>query len=308
MDIALYRYSLPFTEPLTFHQHKLSHREGLLLKWDKNWSEIAPLPGFSKETLHEAQEEAIAFLEAFKKGKTIPLTLPSVQFGFDCARHQWPELKHTPLAPYLLLQGNPTDIVWNWQEWLYDYPQRVKLKLGRYPMHQELAMVRELYRLAPKTKFILDVNQNWNREEAWTFLSQLEPSHIEYVEDPCQHFKDVYHVATHTGISVALDEILSTDEEWEFFPQLKALVLKPMLIGSLDKCKALVDKAKANQVKVVLSSSHESQVGNKILAQLAMEWSPEQPPGLDTLRFLAESIVDKTDEPDLDKLKVVWQS
>lgn len=308
MDITLYRYAIPFTEPLTFHQVKVKTREGLLLKWGTSWSEIAPLPGFSRESLEDAQQETIAFLEAFKKGKTLPVTLPSVQFGLDCARHQWPVLKHTPLAPYLLLQGSPTDIVWSWEEWLYDYPQRVKLKLGRYPMDHELAMVRELNRLAPKTKFILDVNQNWTREEAWTFLGHLDPSHIEYVEDPCARFEDVKHVAAHTGIGMALDEILATDEPWDFFPQLRALVLKPMLLGSLDKCKALVEQAHAHKVKIVISSSHESQLGNKILAQLATEWAPEQPPGLDTLRFLSDTILDDNNEPDVSKLKVVWQS
>ena len=68
MDITLYRYQLPLTQPLTFHDQTITQREGLLLHWGSSWSEIAPLPGFSRETLAEAEQEAIAFLTAFKQG------------------------------------------------------------------------------------------------------------------------------------------------------------------------------------------------------------------------------------------------
>lgn len=92
------------------------------------------------------------------------------------------------------------------------------------------------------------------------------------------------------------------------FPQLKGLILKPMLIGSLEKCHDLVVKAKANGVKVVISSSHESQLGNRLLALLATEWSPEQAPGLDTLRYFNGSVLDDKQQVDVSKLQVVWQS
>ena len=65
MTLALYRYQLPFTQPLTFHGKVEVAREGLLVRIDKGWGEIAPLPGFSRETLAEAQA-----------GETIDVTLP----------------------------------------------------------------------------------------------------------------------------------------------------------------------------------------------------------------------------------------
>ena len=58
MDITLYRYQLPLSQPIQFHEQQLTVREGLLLKWGSSWGEIAPLPGFSRETLAEAQAEA----------------------------------------------------------------------------------------------------------------------------------------------------------------------------------------------------------------------------------------------------------
>ena len=139
-------------------------------------------------------------------------------------------------------------------------------------------------------------------------MSHLDPSHIEYIEDPCATYADIRAVASHTGIAVALDEILSAETNWDFFPQLKALVLKPTLIGSLDKCHELANKAKANGVKVILSSSHESQLGNRLLALLAAEWSPEQAPGFDTLRYFSGTVLDDKQQVDIKQLQLVWQS
>ena len=62
MTLALYRYQLPFTQPLTFHGKVEVAREGLLVRVDKGWGEIAPLPGFSRESLAEAQAESLACL------------------------------------------------------------------------------------------------------------------------------------------------------------------------------------------------------------------------------------------------------
>ena len=47
MKASLYRYRLPLSQPLQFHDRQISVREGLLLKWENSWGEIAPLPGFS---------------------------------------------------------------------------------------------------------------------------------------------------------------------------------------------------------------------------------------------------------------------
>ena len=53
---------------------------------------------------------------------------------------------------------------------------------------------------------------------------------------------------------------------------------------------------------------HESQLGNRLLALLATEWSPEQAPGLDTLRYFNGSVLDDKQQVDVSKLQVVWQS
>lgn len=72
MQLALYRYSLPFRQPLMFKGQRLAHREGLLVSINGQWGEIAPLPGFSNESLAEAEAESLACLTAMSRGEKSP--------------------------------------------------------------------------------------------------------------------------------------------------------------------------------------------------------------------------------------------
>ncbi|MEB8285420.1 o-succinylbenzoate synthase [Aeromonas veronii] len=306
MTLALYRYQLPFTQPLTFHGKVEVAREGLLVRINDGWGEIAPLPGFSKESLQQAEAEALAALAALAAGEKPNPVLPSVQFGLDCARRTWPE-QHNPLPePYPLIQGSPQELLRNWKEWLHRTPSKAKLKVARYPMRDELALIRLLCDRVPSLKLVLDANQGWTREEAWTFCGHLDPNRIEYLEDPCADFADIAFVANRTGMPVALDELLAQGKRWEPIPQLRALVLKPTLLGSLANCEALIARARELRLKVIISSCFESDLGLNQLFHLAGEWAPEQAPGLDTRRWMAGNLLGEDGKPDLRQLEKLY--
>ena len=292
MQLALYRYSLPFRRPLMFKGERLANREGLLVSINGQWGEIAPLPGFSTETLAEVEAESLSCLAALKRGEIASPALPSVQFGFDCAQRSWPNNLPTPLSPYPLLQGAPAELIESLSTagWLASPPSRLKLKVARYAMEEELALIEQLAARLPSTKLILDANGGWTREEAQRFCERLPLAQIDYLEEPCAGFADTVAVAEATGVAMALDETLSRREEWYCHPQLKALVIKPTLIGSLSACEALVQRARAGNLRVVISSSFESDLGLGLLARLASEWAPIEPPGLDTGHWLTERV------------------
>ncbi|MFQ2367892.1 o-succinylbenzoate synthase [Aeromonas enteropelogenes] len=306
MTLALYRYRLPFTQPLTFHGKVEVAREGLLVRVGDGWGEIAPLPGFSKETLAEAHAEAIACLEQLAAGQPIAPRLPSVQFGFDCARRVWPAQTAPLPEPYPLIQGSPQELLKHWKEWLHRTPNKAKLKVARYPMRDELALIRLLCDRIPTLKLVLDANQGWTREEAWTFCGHLDPNRIEYLEDPCADFADIAFVANRTGMPVALDELLAQGKPWEPIPQLRALVLKPMLLGSLERSEALINRARELRLKVIISSCFESGLGLNQLFHLAGEWAPGQAPGLDTRRWMAADLLNEAGEPDTSALETLF--
>lgn len=310
MQLGLYGYSLPFRQPLMFKGKRLVSREGLLVCINGQWGEIAPLPGFSTETLAEAEAESLACLAALSRGEKASPALPSVQFGFDCAQRSWPNNLPTPLPPYPLLQGAPSELIESLStaDWQAALPSRLKLKVARYAMEEELALIEQLATRLPNTKLILDANGGWTREEAKCFCERLPLAQIDYLEEPCAAFADTIAVAEATGIAIALDETLSRQDEWVCHPQIKALVIKPTLIGSLSACEALVQRAKAGNLRVVISSSFESDLGLGLLARLASESAPTEPPGLDTGHWLIERVTTATGEVMTDNFKCLYHN
>jgi O-succinylbenzoate synthase len=310
MQLALYRYSLPFRKPLMFKGERLASREGLLVTINGQWGEIAPLPGFSAETLAEAEAESLACLAAIQRGEKATSTLPSVQFGFDCAQRLWPVNLPASLSPYPLLQGAPAELITTLDTivagWGALLPTRLKLKVARYAMEEELALIKQLAAQLPATKLILDANGGWTRAEALRFCELLPLQQIDYLEEPCAAFADSISVVEATGVSIALDETLSRREEWYGHPQIKTLVIKPTLIGSLSACEALVQRARADNLRVVISSSFESDLGLGQLARLASEWAPNEPPGLDTDHWLTERVTTAGGEVITDSLKCLY--
>ncbi|MDI6401037.1 enolase C-terminal domain-like protein [Balneolaceae bacterium ANBcel3] len=118
----LYRYSIPFYQPLTSAKGSITSRQGLILTDDHHlWTEISPLPGFSKETT----SQAISFLTEYKNSIKQSLEdftlssfleshsehlapLPSVRFGLSMLAEQQKALSETlPLSSLWLLNENP---------------------------------------------------------------------------------------------------------------------------------------------------------------------------------------------------------
>ncbi|PLL91656.1 o-succinylbenzoate synthase, partial [Klebsiella michiganensis] len=86
----VYRWQLPMDAGVVLRERRLKTRDGLLLRLRdgerEGWGEISPLPGFSLETLDEAQTVLLAWASAWRDGEGGALpTLPSAAFGASCA-------------------------------------------------------------------------------------------------------------------------------------------------------------------------------------------------------------------------------
>ena len=66
--LNLYRYQLPFQQPFVTGAGTFEYREGLILRYHTSdidvVSEVAPLPGFSTESLQEAESYLVSIKEA----------------------------------------------------------------------------------------------------------------------------------------------------------------------------------------------------------------------------------------------------
>lgn len=86
---AIYRYSLPMEAGVVLRNQRLKTRDGLLIHLQQDglqgWGNC-PLPEFSQETLDQAQQATLAWVQAWAAGE-LPAEseLPSVAFGTSCA-------------------------------------------------------------------------------------------------------------------------------------------------------------------------------------------------------------------------------
>lgn len=241
----LFRYALPLKNG--------NLREGLILQWGDRFGEIAPLPGFSKETLEEAQNETLQWLKSQQEP-----TLPSVRFGIACAQKSLRSVR-LPLCALGPRTGFST----------------VKLKLGHLSLTDAISLVKEH---CAQARLRLDCNRAWTLAEGLEFASHFKPTDFAYLEEPVQSFEELIAFSKATHFPIALDESIHAD--WSQIPSLKAIVVKPTVVGSIPQIPPHLD--------LVLSSAYESGLGLLHIANLANNTLPI---GLDTYRALEDDIL-----------------
>ena len=219
-------------------------REGLILESDVGWGEIAPLPGFSAETLDEARAEILAFLEAGKEPK-----LPSVRFGLSSALKPF---SYAPLSTPLCALNDPRVGF-----------STLKLKLKDLSLEEAIAKARTL---KDRFRLRLDCNRAWSLEQALQFASHFKPGDFDYLEEPVA--AGLAEFSKQSGFPLAADESLR-DGSYKEVPTVKAAIVKPTLMGEIPKL----------ALPIVLSSSFETSLGILQIARLAQNNLPQ---GLDT--------------------------
>ncbi len=220
-------------------------RQGLILQINDGFGEIAPLPGFSKETFEEAKQE---ILDVIYEKKT-PL-LPSVRFGLSCAQKSFPKSCFVPLCSLHKPREETSTL---------------KLKLGHLTVHQAIELVHQY---VGKYRLRLDCNRAWSLSQAIFFTTHFAKSDFEYLEEPVQTYSDLVAFSNITEFPVAVDETLREEKNIRL-PTLKAAIIKPTLWGEIPNL----------DIPIILSSSYESSVGIIHIANLVKNTLPQ---GLDT--------------------------
>ncbi len=299
-EYHLYQYSIPVDSQLILRNRFLKRREGLLVQIkcgeNEGWGEIAPLPEFSQETLEMAQKQTALWLKNWDatRSKNEKLSLdglyPSVAFGLSCA---FAELKGTlnhegnyQVAP--LCYGDPDE--------LYEPLNRMqgekvaKIKVGMYEANRDGMIVDMLLEAIPDLCLRLDANRSWTPTKAQLFAKYVKPEHrgrIQFLEEPCKTREESRQFARESGIAIAWDESVREPGFCiEAEPNVAAIIIKPTLVGSLERCVALIEQAQRQGLKAVISSSIESSLGLTQLARIARQYTPHVTPGLDTLSLM----------------------
>ena len=157
--------------------------------------------------------------------------------------------------------------------------------------------------------FRLDANRAWTLEDAIEFCTRVGPDKIEYIEEPVANANDHAEFIKASPIPLALDETLVEND----FSQInlngvKAIVLKPSLLGGFKATEKLIDIAKDNGILPVLSSTFESGIGVRSIALFAAKTGLLNiAAGLDTLKWFGQDVLKdeiQIDDGSIDILKL----
>lgn len=329
-NFRLYRYCLPLRRSLSVGDRELRYREGLIvvLQSDREHTaigEVAPLPGYSPESLDEAVDQ-LRTLRFGLIGAPIPDNLEELSGGFDHwlgeyagsvrfgmesavlhllatkARRGVESLLSEAALPSVpvnaLLDAATPDLAAAAGELIAAGYRTIKLKVGRCDLKQDIAAVKTVREaVGPDVAIRLDANQRFTVDHAATFLSETSGLGIEYLEEPTpvDQLADLVAECSRQSIPTPLarDESLAamSPEQLAGHREIGAVVLKPSLLG-LERSMQFARFARSRGLKVVVSAMFESSVAISHLARFAATvMDPRTAAGLDTISWLSDDVL-----------------
>ena len=289
--------------------------------------EIAPLPGMHQETLSEAETQIRYYLS----GNSLPVTCSttlfgSVNFGLDMALrtmfqspnvskfHSFKETAGNDPKPSKidftrqifpvngLAVGSGTVLEMECEELRNGGFKAVKLKVGRLTILQDIERVRLARKiLGDEIALRLDANRAWEWEDALNFAEAVQDFNIEYCEEPLLDSNKLEKLHLQSGMPLALDETLwyaptpksDTPAKHVSLSGIRALILKPSILGGWNNTKMWIEHAQKNGIHCVLSSCFESGLGLNWIAFMANELLSEKfPAGLDTSKWFEQDLIE----------------
>lgn len=319
----IYQYQLPMDSGVILREQRLQQREGLVIELSDGIhtarGEIAPLPEFSQETLEQAREDLLSLTQSWLNNEVLDFdaNCPSVAFGFSMAlleiEKQLPQVGNFQVAP--LCSGDPDDLVVKLNE--MSGKKIAKIKVGLYEPIRDGMVVNMFLELIPDLSLRLDANRGWTPKKAEQFANYVHPQYrdrIEFLEEPCTTPEESLEYAKATNIAIAWDETVRDDGFMVAAQEgVVAIVIKPTLVGSVEKCMSLIEQAHQLGMQAVISSSIESSLALTQLARFAAWKTPETIPGLDTVdlfKMQLDTAWPNCDLPvvQLAELEVIWES
>ena len=178
----VYRWQIPMDAGVVLRERRLKTRDGLFVYLRNGerdgWGEISPLPGFSLETLDEAQAALLAWATRWRQGEDLECpTLPSVAFGVSCAlaeiNDELPQAADYRAAP--LCTGDPDELVLKLAEMSGE--KVAKVKVGLYEAVRDGMVVNLLLEVIPDLTLRLDANRAWTPLKAQQFAKYVNPEY-----------------------------------------------------------------------------------------------------------------------------------
>ncbi|WP_027001171.1 o-succinylbenzoate synthase [Hugenholtzia roseola] len=171
----------------------------------------------------------------------------------------------------------------------------LKLKIGALDFETEckiLSEIREKKEADPRLILRLDANGAFSKQEALRKLEQLAKYQIHSIEQPIapsnpEEWDFLSDLCKNSPIPIALDEELIGKDSESLPALLEAVrpaycIIKPTLLGGLQKSKFLIELAQEKGIGWWLTSALESNIGLNAIAQFAAQYDLALPQGLGT--------------------------
>ncbi|NND71671.1 MAG: o-succinylbenzoate synthase [Rhodothermales bacterium] len=304
--IMWFRFRVPLRRPLTVGGQTLSFRECLVVRLMSDdgaagWGEAAPLPGFHGWcTIEELIEHAHNAGKSFDASRLL-VSPPSVRFAMSSAEAWLLHDSQTDTADVsrevkatLLINRDNHSLESLQQAMKYSC---IKVKVGSDPV-ADATFVRELRdAIGPEPKLRADANRRWNLNQAIEFGQAVGNEMLEFLEEPCDNPDNFEVLRNETGLRIAADESVQDAGDSSAIERIldvsDYLVIKPTMIGSLDRCRELAQRAYSRGAGVVVSSAYETGVGMRGLLLLILSLKGTDPaPGLGTYNLIADDILE----------------
>ena len=333
-QLSLIDFELSFSTPLVTARGPFNRRKGIVLsaRTDDGFSgigEISPLDRFSRESLLQAKQSAqrvadyLANTDVPENAETLGqmmghleddyLAPPSVLFGFemllgdlagkkvDLSLSRWFSTNAlTEVAVNGILTGSTDDIERQLAAKVFrGFPAyKIKIDAGDVkPAQEKIRAVRD--RVADDVMIRLDLNRGLDFGEAAALLDQTKEFGIEYVEEPLKEptTDGLMALQEKTGLQIALDETVRDAEIFHDFLKSKAcdvIVLKPMVLGGINKSIERARIAAEHGLKTVITSTLESGIGVAACLHVAAVLGHDVLScGLDTLGLFQDDIINE---------------
>ncbi len=317
--VELFRYQLALRRKVRIGSYVNSAHPGLLIclideHGAKGWGDISPLMGLSRETLADAESNLKDMLRQLRGVKfsddltaldamdpLLAHSVPSVRCGLEMAalnlaaekagvplHRLWLDHDVTSLPVSALLAGTTEELVGEAGALRAAGCSSAKIKVGTHPIRDEIDRVRRVHEaLGPGVRLRIDANRAWRLDEGVEFAEGVQGLPIDYVEEPMDVPLNISAFHGETGMPVALDETLTDTpySTWSGFAGVKAIVVKPTVLGGFRKVSRIAEQARRSNLVVVTSAVYESGVGIMALAHAAAVWGgADVPAGIGTYR------------------------
>jgi len=301
-----FRYTKKLAKVFKNSQNSYDLRSGFIIKFHFDdfcgYGEASPLPFFSNENMKQVEwaiEELKAVLvinhqynvdELLNIFKVFSKDCPSLNFALDVALYDiLSQRKRLSISKYL--NKNAIDKI-NFSAISFEglhLNQSIKIKFGKENIHKEIKTINNISDKYPNCPLRIDFNRLCDLEDAIYICNELEGSNIEYIEEPLKFPLEINYKKLKCSIKfpIALDESI-IDGRYKSLISLDLIdyaILKPSLFGSIKKVGELSSYLNNYNVKLIISSSLQTEIGNMAEINLASALELNYQHGLNNYAF-----------------------